>query len=139
MMHIDEDKLLQFALGIHDDALETEKIKLHLADCIECRTALVKIKDELDFMGSIRGDMPAHPIPLLHPRRRLFSALLRTAAMLAIGIFVGLGIARMEQAEPIYVIPAYIVPSPSTYSQSGHVVQEATYVRLNHVIIPAGK
>ena len=139
MMHIDEDKLLRFALGIHDNVSEEEKIKSHLADCDECRTAFVKLKEELDFMGSIRGDMAPPQIPMLHARKSFFPALLRTAAMLAIGIFAGLGIARIEKAEPIYVVPAYTAPTLSMYGQTGQVVQEATDVKINNIIIPAGR
>jgi anti-sigma factor RsiW len=134
MKHIDDDKLVQYALEAYQDQDEGKKVETHLADCPQCRASLAAIRKELDLIGSLRPGTEEYPIPVIRQRKPLLFSLARSAALIIFGTCIGLGLAHLNRPQQICVLPAYDRAQTATFHQAGYVIAEATAVKLNMLI-----
>lgn len=130
MTHIDESRLLQFALGTQPGAPDEDALKSHLKTCTMCRAALANIGQELALLGSMRFAAKSPPPRLIHRQRSRWVALSRAAALVLIGVFGGMGIAALSQSERVCVLPAYDRGAAPPVSEAGYAMSEATTVTL---------
>lgn len=70
--------------------------------------------------------------PIARPGERVAYAILKTAALIAIGIIVGLGASKRIPHEPEFVSPSYITMSPPTDSVASHSVSDATDIPAHY-------
>ena len=129
MIHLKEDQLLEFALETNPDDSVRAEIETHLASCPDCRASLAKIKNDLDFIGSIRPRANIFPMPSPKRKESVMFAIIRTAALLILGAFVGIGIAGWSRTEPVCVMPAYNIAAAPADLGDRLVISEATAVQ----------
>ena len=127
-MHIDEDRLLQYALGALPDQAVTIGVEQHLACCAECRSRLNEIKGDVDVIGSIRPNITPLGIPRQYSRPALWARMLRVAAVFAFGITIGFGTSNWLREESTCISPAYVEMSPAASSVYGFAATDATEV-----------
>ena len=151
MTHNTEDELLGFALETIASEEERVKIAAHLELCSECSAKLEKLRNDIAVLGSVRpagGQMAPHDKAPLLPRGRspwqvlarhnpLQSelanyAILRNVALVALGIFVGLGISKEINREPEFVSSAYVSLLPPGDSLKSYTASDATAVPANY-------
>ena len=132
MIHLNEDKLLEYALETFTNHAERAEIAEHLANCPECRTMLEVIRKDIEIIGSIRPLQPVLRIPGLRPRSNFTYRALRIAALIVFGMAVGLGASKWIYRQPAIVMPAYITLSPPPDSVNSYVVADATEISANY-------
>jgi anti-sigma factor RsiW len=128
MNHINEDKLLEYALETSADSAERSEIAAHLAICPECHKRLEDFQNEIKIIGGIRPFRPALSIPTRQVRSNFIYRVLRTAALIILGIAAGLGGSRLANRHPAMVSPAYLTLSPPPDSVNSYVVADATLI-----------
>lgn len=128
MSHIDENKLLAYVLEILDCDSERDEIAAHLAGCAECRAQLETMRGDVETISSVRPHGRVLRIP--NPRARGWGmyAILRAAAMIVLGVFLGFGASSVMHHRPREVVPPYAVLSPPRDCSSGCAVTDVTEV-----------
>lgn len=120
MIHPDGDTLLKFVLQTLDES-ENAAVREHVSACEQCREQEWKLEGEVKRLASIdfRVDMVAPP--RLPRRSRLFSTVLRSAAVLAVGFVVGY--ATAELSNPVHPIPLQqrLIPAEIAVPHSGYI------------------
>ncbi len=126
MKHIDEDRLLEYALNTIDDADERGEIESHLEECGECRSRLEIIGEDLDFIGSLKPDLN-NAIPKTTTRKRKYLyGMIRAAALIVFGFVIGLAVSGGSERADVYVTPCYVRLSPPADSLGGFAESDAT-------------
>jgi hypothetical protein len=131
MHHPDDDKIVRFALAACADEAEHNEVEHHLTQCEACRSAVEKALDDLAVLGSVRPE----PAPLVMPRQplaptRAILPVLRAAALVAFGVFTGLGLSEVLREEPIYISPAYSTLTTPVDSSFSCAEADATDMRV---------
>ena len=132
MTHISEDDLLRYALEVVASDEERTSVAAHLAVCSECRTRLEKLERDIEVIGSVRPRPGLLHIPHQHSRQVSTYAILRAAALVVVGVLVGLGASNWVSREPVFVAPAYITLSAPTDSLTSYSVSDATDISVNY-------
>ncbi len=132
MIHINEDKLLEYALETSSDRVERAEIADHLSVCAECHMKLEEIRKDIEIIGGVRPPQPALRIPGQRARPNSIYSALRIAALIVFGIAVGLGASKWVYRQPAIVLPAYILFSPPPDSVNSFVVGDATEISANY-------
>jgi anti-sigma factor RsiW len=152
MTHNSEDELLGYALEAIASDEERASIAAHLAVCSECRMRLKNLRKDIEIIGGVgprqrvlRIPSPrprALGIPGLRPhirwtptprpREAVTHTILRTAALIVLGILVGFGASRGVHREPEFVSSAYVTLSPPTDSLTGYTVSDATDIPVHY-------
>jgi len=126
MSHIDEDRLLAYALEILDRDSERDEVGAHLAGCAECRMRLEGVRRDVETIGSARPY--GHALRISNPKargRRVY-AVIKAAAMIVLGVVVGLGASRLVHHPSAEVVPQYMVLSPPDDRSPGGAVGDVT-------------
>jgi len=131
MNHINEDKLLEYALEVLPDRAESDVIERHLESCPDCAAILEKIRGDLELLGSIRPNHPVLKIPFRRARIRFVYSLIKAAALLILGMAAGYGISNWINEEPAVVSQAYLRLSPPPDSTLGFAAADATEISSN--------
>jgi len=140
MTHKNEDELLAFALEVVPTEKERAGIAKHLETCSECRAHLESIRKDIGVIAGVRPSTAV--LPALEGRPSVSAArtgegrahrlpgyaLLRAAALVAVGIVVGFGAGSRVSREPVFVSSAYVETSPTTAPSEGTAVSDATGV-----------
>lgn len=126
MNHIDENKLLEYALELSPTESGRADIAEHLAECQDCAAKLERIRQDIGIIGSIQPREPDVRMPRHRSRRTFVYATLRAAALITIGIITGLGMSSWIHVEHICVSPAYVTLSPPEASAGGYSASDAT-------------
>jgi anti-sigma factor RsiW len=120
MNHPNGDTLLKYVLGTLDES-ETEAIRQHLSSCEECRNEERKIDGEVTRLSIV--DIPLGTVepPRLPRKTRRLVPVLKAAAVLAVGFFIGY--ATAELSNPVSPIPVQqrLIPSQVAVPSSGYV------------------
>jgi len=136
MTHKNEDELLVYALDVV--ATEEERVATaeHLEACPECRARLESIRADLGTIAGVRPSSSAAKVLEWHPSADWLSArgahrfpgyaLLRAAALIAVGVFVGFGTANRIHREPVFISPAYVEVSEPPSPAGASAVSDAT-------------
>jgi hypothetical protein len=128
MTHIDDDRLLEYALKTRDDPDFRGRIEAHLSCCRKCRGALAKILEELDFIGSIELSGEGRPVRIIRRPASFRSGLLKAAALIIFGLIGGFSIGSLGHADKIAVVPADARYFPSAPAREGVTATDATTV-----------
>jgi hypothetical protein len=141
MNHINDDKLLAYALEVSDSDAEHANIAAHLSDCAECRAQLEEIRKDIEVIGSVRPSRQLLEIPDRTQRHVTMPSILRIAALLIFGFVVGYGSSNLFFQEPVSVIPSYHTLSPPSDPLRGYAVSDATdiSVRYNEHALKGGE
>ena len=131
MIHIDENRLLEYALEICPGTEKTE-IAGHLAGCSRCSAVLGKIQDDMRAIGGVRPHVRSRGVSNRHSRYTVMFSILRAAALIIFGIFIGYGASGWLHRAPAPVSPSYIRPSPPEDLLKGIAVSDATEVPLSY-------
>jgi hypothetical protein len=118
-IHQNEDRLLELALGLLDEESQRQ-VRLHLQHCATCRELYDDVEGTLLHLKNV--PLVTEPrIPELPglPHRRY--ALIRTAAVLAIGFGLGVVAAESLETPPIVTIQQQISPRSPELPRSGFV------------------
>jgi hypothetical protein len=128
MSHIDEDKLLGYVLEVIERQSERDEIAEHLAGCAECRARLEEIRGDVELIGNVRPY--GQVLRISNPRAQRWGVypVLRAAAMIVLGIFVGFGASSLVHHRPTEVVPPYAVLSPPADCSSGCAATDVTDV-----------
>jgi len=141
MTHKSEDELLKYSLELVANDEERAAIAVHLATCSECQMSLDRLLRDLEIIGSARSHQQALLMP--HPRRRSIAAqgLLRTAALVVLGVLVGFGASMRVHREPALISSSYIAPAPPVDSVTAPAASDATDVPAHYYeqILEQGK
>ncbi|MFH2056346.1 MAG: hypothetical protein ABIJ61_10340 [bacterium] len=132
MKHYDEDKLLEYALGLSADLEERAQISGHLESCPDCQARLHRVEDDLEVIGGVRAKVTTIPLPQITRSRSLVLTFLRVAAMLVCGIVIGYGAARWQAKESVCVSPSYLATAPPAEAQAGLAVSDATDISASY-------
>jgi hypothetical protein len=130
MIHPSDDKLLELALELFDDA-ETRSLQEHVSLCAECRARFERIRSNTDLLGSISPVSNAPPMPLWRARRPVLYPLLKAAALLVVGFLGGLAAADLVRKPEVNVVPSYLIVSSPPDSITRCPVSEATAQGVN--------
>jgi hypothetical protein len=111
MSHLDEEQLLELALGGSDSGAAA-----HARDCGDCAGRLEELEHDLGRLRTLddtRLEMPAPPLPVRPPalRRSLPLRWLRVAASLTLVALGGAGGMRWLDSTRLEVV-AYVPPAP---------------------------
>ena len=131
-MHINDDKLLQYALEISPTDKERAVIAEHLAICSECRSRLEELRRDIEIIGGIQPRRQELRMPGPRPRHNFAHPIIRAAALFILGIAVGFVASNWIQREPAYISPAYLTLSPPPDSVSTYVVSDATEISARY-------
>jgi anti-sigma factor RsiW len=138
MTHKNEDELLAFALDVVAAEKERAGIAAHLECCPECLARMESIRADI---GTIAGVRPCSSAAAALEKRPHASAarasargphqfpgyaLLRAAALVAVGVIVGFGAGSRAHREPVFVSPAYVEASAPAASTEASAVSDAT-------------
>lgn len=132
MSHINEDRLLEYALELSSSDSERADIAAHLAECQDCAERLEKIRSDVGIIGGIRPSKTYIGMPRQHSRQTFVYAILRAAALIIIGIFAGLGMSSRFTNEHVCVSPSYVIASPPEPSAGGCSASDATGISSSY-------
>ena len=125
-MHINEDKLLQFALEVSPTDAERAGIAEHLAICSECSARLEELRKDINVIGGIQPRRQELRMPIPRPWHNVLYPIVRAAALFIFGIVVGFGVSNWILREPAYISPSYLTLSPPPDSIGTYAVSDAT-------------
>jgi len=128
MNHIDEERLLEYALEVCSDESDHTDIERHLGDCSQCRDRLKVIKEDIEIIGGVRPSQAVLSLPGTKARNSMVYPLLRAAALIIFGIFVGFGAASWINQKPAFVSPAYVTLTPPDLTLEASAVSDATEI-----------
>jgi anti-sigma factor RsiW len=131
MTHSSEDELLGYALEVIASDKERAGIAAHLAMCSECRARLENLQKDIDIIGGVRPRQRVLRMANPRPREATTYAILKSAALIILGIFVGLGASNWAHREPEFVSSAYVTLSSLTDSLTAYTVSDATDVSVH--------
>jgi hypothetical protein len=126
MIHLNEDKLLEYLLETSADYAERDKISEHLAVCPECHKRLEEIREDIAIIGGIKPLRPVLRIPRPPVRSNFIYRTLRIAALIIFGVALGMVASKWVNRQPAIISPAYVTLSPPPDSVSSYVVADAT-------------
>jgi len=126
MNHLNEDKLMEYALETSISHAEDAEIAEHLTLCPECRKRFEDLRKDNEILGSIQPLRPALSIPCQRVRFNPVYRAIRIAALIIFGIVLGSAGSRWANRQPATVSPAYVLLSPPPDSVAGCVVADAT-------------
>jgi hypothetical protein len=146
MTHNTEDELLGFALEVLTSNVERNKVAAHLAECFECSLRLENVRRDIEIVGGVKPVTRALLVPSARPRalgipglrphirwaptlrpgEGVTYAILKTAALIAIGVLLGLGASKRIPREPEFVSSSYVTLSPPTDSLTSYSISDAT-------------
>ena len=132
MSHIDENRLLAYVLEVLDSDSERAEIAAHLAGCAECRALSERVRGDVDLIGSVSPLGQVLRISNPRARGRMVFAMLRAAAMIVLGIFIGLGASSLLRRPPVEVVPQYVALSPPGDRSSGCAATDVTEVPMRY-------
>jgi hypothetical protein len=84
-MHVNEDKLLQYALEASPTDAERVSIAEHLAICSECSARLEEIRKDIEIIGGVQPRRQELRIPGPRPRHNFVYPVIRAAALFIFG------------------------------------------------------
>ena len=128
MTHRNEDELLAYALEAVESEEERAGIARHLEACSDCRARLESMRAEIDAIAGVRPSCRSAQLPSPIPRPSLAAAILRAAALIAVGIVAGFGVGSKVPREPVVISPAYVETSPPAAGAEGSAVSDATAI-----------
>ena len=126
MNHIDDDKLLEYALELCSSDSERADIATHLAECQDCAAKYEKVRSDVGIIGSIRPSETYIGMPRHRSRQTFVYATLRAAALITVGLIAGIGISSRSTVKHICVSPSYVIVSPPESSAGGCSASDAT-------------
>jgi len=132
MKHIDDDWLLEYALETVSGTGERQEIERHIDDCSECRSRLETIRDDLNFIGSLRPRLTEPKAEILPRRKKYLYGIIRAVALIIFGFFIGLGVSGWGDEDEVYVTPCYVQLSPPADSLEGYAQSDATGGQFRH-------
>jgi anti-sigma factor RsiW len=132
MNHIGEDELLKYVLEISAGEAEGAGIEAHLKACSACRTRLESLRKDLKIISGIRPQGQTLSMRSPHRRHIALYSLLRAAALIILGIALGVSGSKLIQREPVCVSPAYLVLSPPADSIAGYAASDATQTGVRY-------
>jgi hypothetical protein len=132
MTHNSEDELLGYALEVIASDEERATIAAHLAVCSECRMRLDNLRKDIETIGGVRPRQPVLRIPNPRPREVVTYTILRTAALIVVGILVGFGASKGVHHEPEFMSSGYVTLLPPTDSLRACTVSDATEIPLHY-------
>ncbi|MCX5800135.1 MAG: hypothetical protein NTX17_01925 [Candidatus Eisenbacteria bacterium] len=132
MTHNSEDQLLGYALEVIAGDEERAGIAAHLAVCSECSTRLEALRKDIEIIGGARPRQRDLRIPSPRPREAVTYSILRTAALIVLGILVGFGASKRVHREPEFLSSSYITLSPPTDSIRTYTVSDATEIPAHY-------
>jgi hypothetical protein len=120
MTHPDTDTLLKFVLQTLEESDEPV-VREHLAACDQCRELQQNMQREVQRLGSINLPIGMPAPPRLPGRLRVPMAVLRLAAVLAVGFLIGYGTAQLSQ--PVNSVPVQqrLIPAQVAVPSSGYI------------------
>jgi len=122
--HIDEDRLLEYALDIIEEQIEISEIEDHLRECRDCRERFEKIKNDMEVIGGLEIRRGSTRSTGSGGSRKLILAVLKAAALLIIGIGIGWSFSGGESRETVYITPCYVSLNPPD-NMNGIAVSDA--------------
>jgi hypothetical protein len=124
MTHPDADTLLKFVLQTLEESDEPI-IREHLAACDQCRELQQNVQLEIQRLGRINLPIEMPAPPRLHGRLRVPTAVLRLAAVLAVGFLMGYATAQFS--EPVSSVPVQqrLIPVRVAVPSSGYIPCQA--------------
>jgi hypothetical protein len=128
MNHIDEDRLLKYALEIIDNSDQLTEIESHLKECAACSRRLKAIQEEIAVMSGVQIRAGTLPIPEVKQKHRFAYTLFKAAAILIFGFVLGYGTSSWTQREETKVLPSCLQPSPPADSLIGYAATDATLI-----------
>jgi hypothetical protein len=128
MTHIDENKLLAYALEISESDTEKADIAAHVSTCAECRARLENIQKDIDIISGVQPMRRVLHLPSRPAQSNIMNTIIRSAALIIFGIFVGFGASKLIHHEPALVSPAYLTMSPPADSLTGYAITDATEI-----------
>jgi len=125
-MHINEDKLLEYALKIVEDDEERMEIERHLKACQSCRSELKRALRDIDIISNIQLNHPVAATSTAQRKRSMLYPLFRAAALIIFGVAMGFGASSAWLVDkPTRVVPQYITLSSPADSISQYPVPDA--------------
>jgi anti-sigma factor RsiW len=127
MNHIDDDRLLEYALDLTDDENKSV-ITSHLSQCLDCTKRLAAMKADVGLLAGVSPRRPPVQMPGRGSHNRFAFRLMQAAAFIVLGFFGGLGAAGLMDRAPRIVSPLYADLSPLPDSLSNTAASDATQV-----------
>lgn len=127
MIHIDDDRILEYALEICSDS-ERSEIAAHLAECSRCGAELGRIQNDLQAIGGVRPRVRLTGMSGRRSRQTIVYSILRAAALIVFGILVGYGASSWLHSVPAPVLPSYMKLSPPEDLPTRVAVSDATEI-----------
>jgi len=128
MIHLDEDKLLQYVLKTLGEA-EYEEARGHIAGCASCRLAQRRMHDELGRIASLHMDVELPDPPGLSGNAREPYRKWRWAIGLAAGFILGFLSATISVDSHPNPVPQRLVPAVAPASRVGYASCQALEIR----------
>lgn len=127
MTHPDEEKLLGFVLETLDQT-GGSTVREHLLSCSRCNETERRLRDDLARIKDIdiRVEIPSPP--RLVRNERFLPALLKMAAVLAVGFLIGYMTAILSAPDRPIVVQQRLIPAPGVTSSRGYVTCPAVDV-----------
>jgi anti-sigma factor RsiW len=119
MNHIENDRLIQFVLGILDEQ-DNAIISDHLSTCESCRAEAKSVEQAVRIMGSIEIPVNAKRPALIHNQRKPMHSVYKLAAGLAVGFLLGYTLGQSSNSVPPTVVPQRIMHEAIQGPFSGH-------------------
>lgn len=138
MNHIDDDRLLEYALKTRNDPDFTGEIERHISECESCRAALVRIQNELVFLASVefKDEIPPCEIPR---SSSIWTGVLKAATLIVLGLVGGYVMASLDRSDGPVVLPPSSSFSALATAAGGMAVSEATSVNLRDLKTFSGR
>jgi hypothetical protein len=129
-MHIDDDKLLRYALEVIDDDEnnEREEIEGHLEVCQLCRARLSELRNDIEIISGIRPRRPGAATRGHSWWHNAVQRSLRAAAFIILGLAIGFGASSWLKDEPTRVTMQYVTLSSPVDSVCPYAATDATEI-----------
>jgi hypothetical protein len=124
MTHPNTDTLLKFVLQTLEEPDEPI-VREHLAACDQCRELQQNMQREVQRLGRINLPIEIPVAPRLPRRLRVPMAVLRLAAVLAVGFLMGYATAQLSQPVSSVPVQQRLIPARVAEPSSGYIPCQA--------------
>ena len=130
MTHPDTDTLLKFVLQTLGESDE-QIVRDHLSTCEQCRALQQNLQGDINRLGSVNLHIEMPAPPRLLRRLRVPTAVLRLAAVLAVGFLIGYATAQLS--EPVRTVPVQqrLIPVEVAVPASGYIPCQAVDLKTS--------
>jgi hypothetical protein len=128
MNHPTEDDLLRHALEAYESDSERTKTTTHLQECTDCRARLAGIRSDIGVIAGVRPRRRILQLPTPRQAHLSVYALVRSAALVILGVALGYGLSSQNRREPVQVSSAYVTLAPPADSLRRYAAADATEV-----------